>query len=74
MKIEEALVRLRSYPEFRVVMEAAEEKRPFLRAMNPTDALDHQAQRLLWDSAMQRGFDLLMNYMRGTDEWQSRNK
>ena len=74
MTIEEAMVRLRAYPEFRVVMEAAEDERPFLRPMIPKEDLDKQAVQMLHTSGRIEGFDLLMNFLRGNDEWQSRSK
>jgi len=74
MKLAEALTRLRHTPEFKEVMEAAEDMRPFLRAMNPNESLQEQANKMLFRSGEQTGFDMLMNYLRGTDEWQSRNK
>jgi hypothetical protein len=70
----EALARLRAYPEFEIVMRAAEDERPFLHPLNPKDDLDKQANRALWESAARTGFDLLMNYMRGHSEWQNRRK
>ena len=55
-------------------MEAAVEERPFLRGVNPNEDLDKQAERMLFDTGRQQGFDLLMNYLRGNQEWQNRNK
>ena len=74
MNAKECLTRLRELPEFRIVMEAAEEKRPFLRPMNPNENLDEQATKMLFDSGAQSGFDLLMNYLRGHTEWQNNRK
>lgn len=74
MKLAEALARLRHTVEFKEVMEAAEDQRPFLRPLKPDDDLDKQANRLLYDQGRKDGFDLLMNFLRGSDEWQSRNK
>jgi hypothetical protein len=73
MDIKEALIRLRHTPEFKAVIKAAP-KRPFLRTASPDITPDQAASQVLFDSGMQRGYDLLMNYLRGTDEWQSRNK
>jgi hypothetical protein len=55
-------------------MEAAEDERPFLRAMIPKKNLDEQATEMLFISGRIDGFDLLMNFLRGTDEWQNRSK
>ena len=64
--LEEARMRWLSYPEARIVLEAAEELRPFLRGMNPTEDLQKQAEKLLFASGEQRGFDKLMTFLRGT--------
>jgi len=74
MKLAEALARLRHTPEFKEVIEAAEKERPFLRPLKPEVDLNKQANRMLFDQGRQDGFDMLMNFLRGNDEWQSRNK
>ena len=74
MKLAEALARLRSSVEWKEVMGAADDMRPFLRAMNPNDNLDEQANKMLFLSGQQSGFDMLMNFLRGNEEWQNRNK
>lgn len=65
MSPKEALARLQMYPEFRVVMEEAAEKRPFLRPMTPKKDLQAQASQMLYDQGCIDGFDLLMNHLRG---------
>jgi len=65
MNPKEALARLQMHPEFRVVMEAAEEQRPLLRVMTPSKDFQMQATQMLYDQGRIDGFDLLMKYLRG---------
>lgn len=54
-----------AYPEAKIVLEAAEELRPFLRGMNPNEDLQKQAEKLLFASGEERGFNKLMQFLRG---------
>lgn len=63
MTLAEAMMRLRSYPEFAVVMRAAEEKRPFLRPMDPTQPWEQQTAESFYRSGSQAGHDTLFNYL-----------
>lgn len=72
--LKEARARWLSYPEAKIVLEAALEQRPFLRGMNPNEDLQKQAEKMLFDTGRQQGFDLLMNFLRGNTEWQNRRK
>ena len=65
MNVQEALRRLHSTVEWKVVIEAAETQRPFLRRMKPTEPIDKQASQMLYDQGRMDGFDLLMNLIRG---------
>jgi hypothetical protein len=63
MKIEEAIMRLRSYPEFAIVIKAAEEKRPFLLQMDPSKPWEQQTAEAFYRSGQIRGFDVLFTYL-----------
>lgn len=65
MNHKEALARLQMHPEFKVVMEAAEDMRPLLRVMTPSKDLNVQASQMLYDQGRIDGFDLLMKHLRG---------
>lgn len=65
MTFTEAIARLRSYPEFRVVMEEIYKQRPTIMPMDPGKDLQKEAARLLYVSGEQNGFDNLMVILRG---------
>ena len=66
MKLEEAVMRLRSYPEFQIVMEGAAEMRPYLFPLDPKQDWDQQTARAMYQSGQLAGWDLLYEYLRGT--------
>lgn len=63
MKLEEAMMRLRSYPEFAIVIEAAKEKRPFLLQLDPSKPWEQQTAEAFYRSGQIRGFDVLFTYL-----------
>jgi hypothetical protein len=65
-RVEDARMRWLAYPEAKIVLEAALEQRPFLRGITPQEDLNKQAERMLFDTGRQWGFDLLMSFLRGT--------
>jgi len=73
MTEQEALIKLRMRPEFAVVMEALLDRRPSLLLLVPSKDLQEQATKLLYETGRRQGFDDLVNYLRGNDEWQNRN-
>ena len=63
MTLAEAMMRLRSYPEFAVVIEAAKTERPFLLPLDPSKPWEQQTAEAFYRSGQQAGFDVLFNYL-----------
>ena len=64
MEYKEAIKRLRSSPEFQIVMKEAESRRPFLSPFDPSKETDQQL-KWIYDSGQQNGFDILFQYLGG---------
>ena len=65
MNYDEAMMRLRSYSEFVVVIKELEKKRPELMPISKTRPVMDAAASCFYESGQQAGFDLVMNYLRG---------
>ena len=65
MNVQEALQRLHSTVEWKVVMEAIDRSnlRPRRGRMKPKESIEQQAAQMLFDQGRQDGFDLLMNFL-----------
>ncbi len=66
MTLVEALARLRATHEFQVLLEAANEKRPFLLPFDPKETLEKNTTNLVYRSGQVNGFELLFNFLKGS--------
>lgn len=68
MTLSEALSRLRSTPEFQIILQEAAKQRPLLFPLDPKQPFEQQAGMAMYQSGAQNGFDLLYLFLRGKHE------